>query len=134
VRIALLDGRLTFAEPGAPGKATCPGCGGVVRLYWSRQGAHFWRHKHSPRGVCSLVRRRPGDEEVYAIVTDPATSEVRFGRVRDDDLEKMRVVVQEDKVDAVELPADEPFVLVLAGPGVVVMAGKVDAEEGDPCK
>jgi hypothetical protein len=129
MRLALVNGRLTFAGPDVQGvDAVCPGCRGAVRLNWSRQGTYFWRHKHPPRGGCPLVKGRPGDEVVYAIVVEPATLKVRFGPVRDDDLEKLVIGDRECETGAVELPDDGPFVLVLAGPGTVVLAGEAKVE------
>ena len=48
---ALINGQPTPAVPDAPRMATCPNCGGVVKLR-SRQGTYFWRHELRPRGGC----------------------------------------------------------------------------------
>jgi len=48
---ALVDGQLTPATPDARPTATCPHCGGVVKLR-SRQGTYFWRHVELPRAGC----------------------------------------------------------------------------------
>ena len=54
---ALVDDQLTPATPDAPVMATCPGCGGQVKLR-QRQGTYFWRHVELPREGC-----RPTDPE-----------------------------------------------------------------------
>lgn len=54
---ALVNGQLTRATPDAPATASCPHCGGLVKLR-NRQGTLFWRHVQLPRGGC-----RPPDPE-----------------------------------------------------------------------
>jgi len=49
---ALVNGQLTPATPDAPAMATCPNCGGPVKLR-NRQGTFFWRHVQLPRGGCN---------------------------------------------------------------------------------
>jgi len=51
VKHALVNGQLILATPDAPAMATCPNCGGPVKLR-NRQGTCFWRHVQLPRGGC----------------------------------------------------------------------------------
>jgi hypothetical protein len=51
---ALVDGQLTPATSDAPVMATCPACGGQVKLR-SRQGTFFWRHVELPLSGCQPV-------------------------------------------------------------------------------
>ncbi len=51
---ALVNDQLTPATPDAPTMATCPGCGGQVKLR-NRQGTCFWRHLELPREGCQPV-------------------------------------------------------------------------------
>ena len=48
---ALVNDRLTSAARDAPLTATCPDCGGIVKLR-SRQGTYFWRHVELPLEGC----------------------------------------------------------------------------------
>ena len=56
---ALVNGKLTPATPDAPAMATCPNCGGQVKLR-RRRGTCFWRHVELPREGC----RPPNPESV----------------------------------------------------------------------
>jgi len=55
---ALVNGQLTPATPQAPAMATCPNCGGPVKLR-NRQGTCFWRHVELPRGGCNPTDPEP---------------------------------------------------------------------------
>ena len=84
VKHALVNGQLTPATPDAPTMATCPGCGGQVRLR-NRLWTYFWRHVELPREGCypaspgSVVRgddrkrwaRRVGDLVVELYLDTP---------------------------------------------------------------
>jgi hypothetical protein len=48
---ALVNGQLTPATSDAPAMATCPNCGGHVKLR-NRRGTCFWRHVELPRDGC----------------------------------------------------------------------------------
>jgi hypothetical protein len=48
---ALVNGQLTPATSDTRAMATCPACGGQVKLR-NRQGTDFWRHVELPRGGC----------------------------------------------------------------------------------
>jgi hypothetical protein len=136
MKVALVDEQLTIAGPDAlrmEGEAICPDCRDIVRLHWNRQGAYFWRHKHSSRGKCSLIRSRAGDEMIDATAAHPMNLEVQFGPVRDDDLEKLEASARKCGADVIKLPADKTFALVLTGPGVVILAGQ-EKMEGGSCK
>lgn len=54
---ALVNGKLIPATSDAPAMATCPNCGGQVKLR-RRRGTYFWRHVELPREGC-----RPPDLE-----------------------------------------------------------------------
>ncbi len=56
---ALVNGQLTPATSDAPAMATCPNCGGHVKLR-KRRGTYFWRHVELPRDGC----RPPNPESV----------------------------------------------------------------------
>jgi len=56
---ALVNGQLTPATPDAPAMATCPNCGGLVKLR-KRRETYFWRHVELPRDGC----RPPSPEPV----------------------------------------------------------------------
>lgn len=65
---ALLDDQLVLATPDAPATATCPHCGGAVKLR-SRQGTWFWRHVRRPIGGCRPQQtREPEPGQADAIV------------------------------------------------------------------
>jgi len=51
MKLALVNGQLTPATAYAPAMATCPGCGGQVKLR-NRQGTYFWRHVELPLSGC----------------------------------------------------------------------------------
>jgi hypothetical protein len=62
---ALVNSQLIPATPDAPVVATCPNCGGQVKLR-NRQGTYFWRHVELPRDGCPPTQsnrwtRRVGD-------------------------------------------------------------------------
>jgi hypothetical protein len=58
VKQALVNGQLTPATSDAPAMATCPGCGGQVKLR-NRQGTYFWRHVELPREGCRPANPEP---------------------------------------------------------------------------
>ena len=65
---ALVNGQLTPATPDAPAMATCPNCGGPVKLR-KRRGTYFWRHVELPRGGCRPLNPESvvaGDDVVSA--------------------------------------------------------------------
>jgi len=66
VKHALVNDQLTPATPDAPAMATCPNCGGHVKLR-NRQGTYFWRHVQLPRGGCRPQNRESvvrGDDDL----------------------------------------------------------------------
>ena len=48
---ALVNGQLTPATPDGPAMASCPKCGGQVKLR-KRRGTYFWRHVELPLSGC----------------------------------------------------------------------------------
>ncbi len=62
MKVALIDGQPTSAEPSAPQTATCPSCGGTVKLR-CRTGTYFWRHERILKSGCSARRGQPLSNE-----------------------------------------------------------------------
>jgi hypothetical protein len=66
---ALVNGQLMPATPDAPAMATCPGCGGQVKLL-NRQGTYFWRHVEFPREGCPPAQSNRWMRQVGDIVVE----------------------------------------------------------------
>jgi len=115
------DERMVEAGPGAPERAECPHCGGVVDLRHRKDSdTWFWRHRRKPASGCPPKEAVDGAVDAPEGVPVPTEDASPPGRVQADNLAELVEIAQEcgaevrvlEKGDTFE--CDGPTTLIVA--------------------